>query len=355
VELEDRVDLISATIQELRQTSLDGPKSRQLIDALFRAVHSFKSAASAAGRNGLSRTAHEFEDLLHALRTGKLTLNDEVLRAFAETVAALRDGSQTSTLNRLNEATSQTPALDDELPAQFALRKEFASLKEDERHRALAALREGAKLYVMNVKFEVNDFDERFRQLKERLEGEVELISTSATMRHDKILFQVVYASDSEKIPIQAVLRQAVRAGNAAATQLGKQVEFVVSSEEFLLDKRWANALADALVHLVRNAVDHGIESHGTVAIAAEQTEVTVTDDGRGIAPENLPLVFQPGFSTATELTEHSGRGVGLDAVKSAIEELGGSVSVTSEPTKGTSFKINLPNPSTTPNPSSDA
>ena len=335
--LEQRVDQIWTTIQELRQAATDGPKSRQLLDSLFRTVHSFKAAASAEGMNDLSRTAHEFEDVLHALRSGKLMLNDELLRAFEETTVALRDGSQGSTLNRLNEATRDTSARRDVLPP------EFASLKDDERHRAAAALREGANLYVMHAEFEVSDFENRFRRLKEHLEETAELISTSARMEDDKIVFQVVYASGSEKIPIQAVLRQALSAGNAAATQLGKQIDFVVNSEEFLLDKRWADALTDALVHLVRNAVDHGIESSGTVVIEAEQTKVTVTDNGRGIAPENLPLLFQPGFSTAADVTEISGRGVGLDVVRAAIEDLGGSVSATSEPGKGSSFKIKIP------------
>ena len=100
--------------------------------------------------------------------------------------------------------------------------------------------------------------------------------------------------------------------------------------------------LYDALLHLVRNAVDHGIESQGTVVIEAGENEITITDDGRGIAPEDLERIFQPGYSTATDVTEFSGRGVGLDAVKSLIEELGGSVSVTSEPNKGSSFKIKM-------------
>lgn len=351
--IEDRLDQISTTIQELRQASDDGRKSRQLLDSLFRTVHSFKAAASAEGLTDLRRTAHEFEDLLHALRTGSITLDDEVLRAFDETTAALRNRSEASVLNRFHQPTQPTPARDGELPA------EFASLKDDERHRAAEALREGANLYVMDVEFAITDFDERFRQLKARLEEVAEIISVSPCMHDDRISFQVVYASESEKIPVQTVLQQAVRAGQAAASALNNQIEFVAESDELLLEKPQVEALADALLHLLRNAVDHGIDSHGKVVLEArtngEQVEISVTDDGRGIAPEHLPLLFQPGFSTAAEITELSGRGVGLDAVKAAAEELGGSVSVTSEPTKGASFKINFPNPSKKPNPSSDA
>jgi two-component system chemotaxis sensor kinase CheA len=351
VNINDRVAQISTTIQELRQASADGRRSRQLLDSLFRTVHTFKAAAAAEGLTHLSRTAHEFEDLLHALRTGKLTLDDELLRVCDETVVALREGTQASTLNSFTDATRHTPTGDDaQLPAEFDSRQEFASLKDDERHRAAAALREGANLYVMNVEFEVSDFDERFRQLKERLDESAELISTSATMRDDKVLFQVVYAGDTEKIPVQTVLQQAARAGYAIAATLGKQIDFVMKSEGLLLDKSLADVLADALLHLVRNAVDHGIEAQGKVTLAtqtsAETTRVFVTDNGRGIDEAHLPLLFQPGFSTATEVSETSGRGVGLDAVKTGIEAIGGTVNVISYPGKFTSFVIKLPSPS---------
>ena len=351
--INDRVTQISTTIQELRQASADGRRSRQLLDQLFRTVHTFKAAAAAEGLTHLSRTAHEFEDVLQALRTGKLTLDGEVLRVFDETVIALRDGTDTSPLNSFNEVTRHPPTRVDDLPA------EFASLKEDERHRAAAALREGANLYVMNVEFEVTDFDERFRELKARLEDVAEIISVSPRMQDDCLSFHVVYASDSEKIPLQTVLQQAVRAGHAAASALNKQIEFVVKSDELLLGKPESEVLADALLHLVRNAVDHGIDSNGSVVLEVTtesgEIQISVTDDGRGITPENLPLIFQPGFSTAAEVSELSGRGVGLDAVKAAVEELGGSVSVTSEVTRGSTFQIKLPNRSKTPNPSSDA
>lgn len=338
MELDRRVEQISALVAELRQAAGDGPKTRELIDSIFRNVHTFKAAAAAEGRNHASSLAHSFEDLLHDLRTGKIRLDEDVLRVFEDTTAALRTESDVAPVTHLPTVADTASRNTDALPA------EFAHLKEEERHRALSAMQEGSNLYTMEAAFAVSDFDERFRQLKARLEKIAELISMSVSMQDDAIVFQVVYASRSEKIPVQTVVHQAIAAGKAAAAALGKQIEFVMKGEEILLDKSLADAVADALLHLVRNAVDHGIETRGTVLIEVAEDEITVTDDGRGIAPENLPLIFQPGYSTSRDVTDFSGRGVGLDAVKTSIESLGGSVSVTSEPAKGSSFKIILPN-----------
>lgn len=334
MELKDRIEQISALIAELRQSAGEGRRSRQLIESLFRAVHSFKAAALAEGRNDSSSAAHQFEELLHALRTGQVALDSDMLQVCEESAAGLLDGIEIS-------SSASFKVFDGDHTNQLVLPPEFA-LRADAKHRVAEALREGANLYVMKPVFEMVDFDQRFRRLKERLEEVAEIISTSATMDDEKIVFQVVYASSSEKIPLQTILQNAVRAGNSAASAMGKEVSFVVWNDQILLEREWADALDDALLHLVRNAVDHGIESRGTVVIEAGENEITITDDGRGIAPEDLAQIFQPGFTTAGEVTEFSGRGVGLDAVKSLIEELGGSVSVTSEPDKGSSFKIKM-------------
>jgi two-component system chemotaxis sensor kinase CheA len=346
VELKDRVEQISALIADLRQPAGDGraggdgPKSRALIDSLFRAVHSFKAAAAVEGRHDASGAAHQFENLLHALRTGEIKLDNDVLRLCEQSAAGLLDGAGVSSLD------SFTITELDKVQSHVLLPDEFATLREEERHRAAAAVQEGANLYVMQAVFEVSDFDARFRELKQRLAQLAELISTSPTMADDKIIFQIVYASRTEKIRVQTILRQAALAGKTLAASLNKQVEFIVRGDENLLDRRCSDVLADALLHLVRNAVAHGIERHGTVLIETAANQITVTDDGRGIAPQNLALIFQPGFSSSTEVNEFSGRGVGLDVVKTTVEQLGGSVSVTSEAGKGSSFKITMPNPS---------
>ena len=161
---------------------------------------------------------------------------------------------------------------------------------------------------------------------------------------------------------------------------LGKEIDLVTSGEETELDKTVIERLGDPLVHILRNAMDHGLEPpeereaagkprRGTVGLHARQeggrVNIVVSDDGRGIDVERvlakavhsgltrgeprprdeeiLDFIFQPGFSTASQVTSVSGRGVGMDVVKRAVEALKGSVRIASEKGRGTSLTISLP------------
>jgi len=174
--------------------------------------------------------------------------------------------------------------------------------------------------------------------------------------------------------------RTAVRAGQTAARQLGKQVEFEIEGCDVGIDKSLADVIAEPLLHLVRNAVGHGIESAGAriaagksaigkVKLAAfnegSHIHIAVTDDGRGIDLDRiansatihgivnsgedlsmdqcLRLIFRPGFSSASEVSELSGRGIGLDIVDRAMEQAGGQVRVATEAGVGTTFVMILP------------
>jgi len=182
-------------------------------------------------------------------------------------------------------------------------------------------------------------------------------------------------------VPLADILGQAVaRAGRMAARQLGKEIEFEIEGGEVAIERSLADAIAEPLPHLVRNAVDHGIEgpaeglaaadsSAGQVKLTAftegSRIHILVSDDGRGLDFERiaatashqrvtdlspgftvdqcLRLIFRPGFSTAAEVSELSGRGVGLEIVDRAMEQTAGTVRVATEAGVGTTFNMIVP------------
>jgi two-component system chemotaxis sensor kinase CheA len=321
-EFQERIRQISATIDQLRATT--GKDRRVLLDTLFRTVHSLKAAAHANGLNDLAARAHEFEDLLHAVRTGRASLDE--LTDFKSPQNILTQDTQTQNIQ-----------IEDAIPAEIR-----SSLKDEERHRLAECLAERASLYLVETCFEVASFDRQFQQLKEELNKTGEVIATAPKTEDGKINFRILYATNSD---LYRILDQAMRAGRSVAAAKRKQVDFSIRVDASL-DKPICDVLADPLMHLVRNAVDHGIETTGKVSIGATTvqgvTRITVTDNGRGIDPDTIERMFEPGFSTAPAVTEISGRGVGLDVVKMAVEQLDGTIYISSEPGKGSTFEIIL-------------
>jgi two-component system chemotaxis sensor kinase CheA len=318
-DLEDKLEQIKTALAELRATSADGPTTRKQLDSLFRQVHSLKAVAAADGLADLSRAAHELENVLQSLRTGESTLDNRVLEQLAEM-----------------------------LPSHLVPDELWDSLKPHEKHALQESIREGANIFVVDASFDVEDFDQQFRKLKEKLSREGEVISVAPKVeseRPDKIKFTILCAGTASSGA--TVLQRAVRAGQTAAAALGKEIEFEVHGADLSVDKSTWQVVADPLLHLVRNAVDHGIEQRGKVTISAEtlsdQFLIRVSDDGRGIDPQTIGRLFEAGFTTASEPSTISGRGVGLDVVKSTIEARGGSVNIQSEPGKGSTFLITLP------------
>ena len=181
-------------------------------------------------------------------------------------------------------------------------------------------------------------------------------------------------------LPIGSLFGRFRRLLHDLSRDLGKPVELVTSGEETELDKTMIERLADPLVHLIRNAVDHGLEmpearrdvgkpAGGVIRLKARhagaEVLVTVSDDGRGLDAERIrakaleqglitaearlseseihQLLFQPGFSTAKEISAISGRGVGMDVVKRTIEQLRGGIEIASRPGQGTDVTLRLP------------
>ncbi|MCA9185872.1 MAG: chemotaxis protein CheA, partial [Planctomycetales bacterium] len=181
-------------------------------------------------------------------------------------------------------------------------------------------------------------------------------------------------------VPIAATFQKMNRVVRDVAKKVGKQLRFVTEGDDTELDKSVVDQISDPLVHMVRNAADHGVETpeervasgkppEGTVLLRAYQQGgniyIELTDDGKGldrkkilakaverglVAPdahlsdaEICNLIFQPGFSTASEVTDVSGRGVGMDVVRRNVESLQGSVTVRSQQGKGSTITVRLP------------
>ena len=183
-------------------------------------------------------------------------------------------------------------------------------------------------------------------------------------------------------VPVEQLFRRFPRMVRDIAKLCGKDVELVITGQDTDLDKSLLDVIAEPLTHLVRNAVSHGIESaeeriragkppRGTIRLTAyhqgNQVIVEISDDGRGIESQKvknkavekeiitedeadrlgeheiLALIFRPGFSTADEITEVSGRGVGLDVVQNVLHRLKGSVDVETRAGQSTTFRLKLP------------
>lgn len=213
------------------------------------------------------------------------------------------------------------------------------------------------------------------RESQESLDGVIERIGRSIIELQNEVM-------SMRMTPMAFVFRRFPRMVRDLAKRFGKKVKFIIEGEETEIDRSILDKLGDPLVHLLRNAIDHGIEppeervakgkpeeGHLWIRAYAEGNYVfiEVEDDGRGIDPEKVKakaiekgvitpeeaetltrreiyeLLFKPGFSTAEKVTDVSGRGVGLDVVKAVVEQLGGNIEIQSELGKGTKFILRLP------------
>ena len=205
----------------------------------------------------------------------------------------------------------------------------------------------------------------------------------------DAVAFQARVLNDLQRsvmkirmVPVEQLFRRFPRMVRDVAKQCGREVALTVSGQDTDLDKGLLDAISEPLTHVVRNAITHGIESPeqrsangkpaaGTIHLNAyhqgNQVTIEVSDDGRGIdvqkvrakaiqqglitadaaaaltESEALELIFRPGFSTAEQITEVAGRGVGLDVVQSVLHRLKGTVDIENRPGQGTTFRLKLP------------
>ncbi|MBD0315676.1 MAG: chemotaxis protein CheA [Nitrospiraceae bacterium] len=441
------------------------PNNTDLLNEIFRAMHSMKGSAGFLGFNHLVDVTHRAESILNKMRQGEMAVVPDVINVILETVdvvkAIMADIRQTGTDTHV-PIEAMAKKLDDVLagtisaavpppppaattkagqPAAAApatigeiLVKEGLATKEQvfdaltEQHKQpepkqplgellvqAKAITERALDHALNkqerqpkpgeedqtIRVETRRLDSVMNLVGELVLGRNRLIKIGGILeQHHETDPQVRALSETltqlnlvttdlqlavmktRMLPIRKVLAKLPRMVRDLSQKLGKQVRLETHGEETELDKSVADEIGDPLVHLVRNAIDHGIEmpterhernkpTEGILRIAASQEGnsivIRIQDDGRGIPLDKVKakalakgliseaelaamepreivnLIFLPGFSTAEKVTDVSGRGVGMDVVRTNIRKMNGTVEIESEQGKGSLITIKLP------------
>jgi len=401
-EASEGLELLDQKFIELEKT----PGDTALLNEIFRSIHTIKGAAGFLGFQQMVDVTHVTEDVLNKLRKGEMQVTSCIMDAILQSVDLIKvilgnirdkNGREENTapvVAMLNDLLSGKAAAT-EPPKQEAARKKDA----EEEHKPRAEEAAGAKDQsirvdidrldsVLNLAGELVLSRNRLMRLGSRLtdsgisqdlhshmnEGiaQLDLVTSDLQLAVMKIRMQ----------PIAKVFNKFPRMVRDLARQTGKEVELVLSGEETEMDKTVIEEIGDPLVHLIRNSVDHGMETPeeraaagkprcGRIGLSAYQEGrniiVCVTDDGKGIDAQKVKrsavdkgllsaeeaeklsekdafnLIFIPGLSTVSTVSNISGRGVGMDVVKTNISRINGTISVDSEVGKGTRITFRLP------------
>jgi two-component system chemotaxis sensor kinase CheA len=382
------------------------PRDQELINVTFRAFHTIKGVSAFLELSQISGMAHEAETLLAQVREGSVPFTEcaadllltaaDVLRGLLEGVRELVHGGEAERPARLEAVIG---ALTDPDLAKKVARNESFGLKteipqafaesEDDPARKDAT---GASSQDDSVRIRTERLDRLVDLVGElvvsysMISQDPDLLGTGGGLKKkvghsNKILRELQDLSTSLRmVPLKPAFHKISRVVRDVSRKSGKQVALVATGDETELDRSMVGVIVDPLVHMVRNSIDHGIESRearlaagkperGSVHLTARQAGgsvvVEIEDDGRGLDREKIlakaldrglvdpektltdsevfDLIFHPGFSTADQVTDISGRGVGMDVVKRAVDSLRGRIEIQSRPGEGTRFSIHLP------------
>lgn len=362
------------------------PDETHHVDEIARCAHTLKSSSAAMGFDKTADLAHSMEDVLRELKAKGIKNKD----VFIDTLFICFDTLE-SAVDRVSRGKEE-PEVSDLIQKLEKIRRGDFDTEEEATGITLAEKPHTIKA-LHSIKVDVEILDRLMEAVGELLITTMGLQNLSVKYKipeldesvdrlkglTDNIQYEV---TEARMIPVGQVFNRFPRMVRDISKREGKMVEFVVRGSDIKLDRTILDQIGEPLIHLLRNAVDHGIEppkereklgkkETGRIELTAKRAKNTaiiqVRDDGRGfniekikdiairkgiINPKDaekmsrkniLELPFLPEFSTAEKVTDVSGRGVGLDVVKSRIEELSGSVYMDTEEGKGTRITLELP------------
>ena len=379
-------------ISELSVVLERSPDDSETIAALFRSAHSVKGMAASMGFNVIAELAHKMEDLMDRVRHGldiDATLFDLLLSG-ESCISAMLDDIEHGGAGAVDTA---------ELIARIVAYSSGEKPPELQKQTMQSETDHGEpqkkeeQLFQQTVKVKTSVLDRFVATTGELITVKHRLASIAAAANNKDMADAVESLGKHLRefynqvmgvrlMPLSVILERFPRMVRDLARKEEKEIAFSISGAEIELDRGILEFLGDPLSHILRNAIDHGIETPaeraaagkdrvGRLAVAItrlqDQVEIRIEDDGRGMDPEKLAaaavakgfvtrdqlarfsqldkmmLICHPGFSTARKVTDISGRGVGMDVVRTAIQALGGTLAIISEPCGGSSFTLRLP------------
>jgi two-component system chemotaxis sensor kinase CheA len=430
--LDEAVDALN--VWEKACLDLEATDSQEAREELYRSAHNLKSGSGAVGLTEFNELVHKVEDLISKVLAGQIPSSPEILKIFLATHSVLstwidqlkkgkefhpRDDIQ-SILQSLSVHIGTAPALPDREAADLSP----ASSESD--HEPVPIDLSSAEVLLKSLETPPVTVSppppaapaplatpspvtgaksqESLRVAAGKLDQLIQLVGELSTQQaivwHGRLngslqskscdnaiqLIQKI-AKDLQGLalslrlqPLQSLFQRLERTGRDLARTQQKKIEVVIRGDHVEVDRTVIERIADAMNHVIRNAIDHGIEvpedrlqqqkkETATLCIEAVQETsgvmIKVSDDGRGLNTEKIlkkaiergilradatlsaqdihRLIFHAGLSTAEKVTDISGRGVGMDVVKNSVETIGGSIHVSSQPNQGTTFAISLP------------
>jgi two-component system chemotaxis sensor kinase CheA len=403
-------EMLEASGGELVAWEAD-PADRARLDAIFRFVHTVKGNCGFFDFPRLARLSHAAEDALADCRAGRRDPDQQLVTAvlaIIDRIAAMVDAIEAgedfpeggdealiAALDVSRETAGETGLEGVEEGSDTPLHAPAAALlgaSEDHAADRAQARRADAAQRTIRLPVELldrvmsgvsdmvlarNDLAHRLRQAGNQptIDGPFERLTTILSDVRDAITRMRMQRIETLFAALPRLIRD-------LSAELGKQVMVDLDGGDVELDREMIETIRDPLTHIIRNAIDHGIESPsarlaagkreiGLIAIAARQSgntiSIVISDDGRGLNEERiaakaiatgliteaeraamprdklLNLIFEPGFSTAETVSNVSGRGVGLDVVRQNLEKVGGSIAVRSHPGEATLFKLQIP------------
>ena len=422
--ISESTDLIDATEELILDLEKD-PQNKEAVNGAFRCVHTMKGNAGFLGLSTFEQDCMDLENVLDSVRTNELQINQNTINKILSSLdllgKSLKEGQ-----DKENPEADESDSAEEEYHPLGEILVNMGAVSEDEIDDALekqekklgeilleegkvsnAALKTALTKQTQNtastspvrserkdIRVDMAKLDTLFDLMGELITAEAMVINnpelenieldtfTTAANYLSKITREMQEITMTVRmIPLEGLFNKMKRLVRDLTKKFDKKINLVVSGQETEMDRNVMEEIADPLMHIIRNSIDHGVESQdarsaagkdpaGTIQLKAKyegnEIWITVKDDGNGLNREKIlakakergllktdentipdeevwQLIFEAGFSTAAQVSEVSGRGVGMDVVKRNVEKLRGTIGITSETGMGTDFTLKIP------------